>query len=224
MPIFDETVVVDTGSVDKSREVARSFGATVVEFPWCDDFSAARNMALTQCACDSVFWMDADELLSRPSRERLARLLRHGVDQDTVYLMDQVSNRLDGSLGFIEAPSPRLFANRRGIRWSGRVYERIVPSLRAAGLKFIAVNISMTHGGFAQASSAVGKLSRNKRLLEIELADDAGDPRVLLNLALTHSLIGRFTAHPDEFKAAQLDLERRALLDEIRHLREGSPE
>ena len=44
--IFDEIVVVDTGSVDRTREIARAFGAKVFDFPWIDDFAAARNAAL----------------------------------------------------------------------------------------------------------------------------------------------------------------------------------
>jgi glycosyltransferase involved in cell wall biosynthesis len=61
--LFDEIVVVDTGSVDRTGEVARSLGATVVDSPWCDDFSSARNMALSLCTCEYIFWLDADEVL-----------------------------------------------------------------------------------------------------------------------------------------------------------------
>ena len=47
--IFDEIVVVDTGSVDRTREIAREFGAQVFDFAWIDDFAAARNAALSPC-------------------------------------------------------------------------------------------------------------------------------------------------------------------------------
>src|SRR5262245_2499464 len=58
-PFMDEMVVVDTGSTDDSRQTATSLGAKVSEFPWCDDFSAARNCSLAHATGDWIFWMDA---------------------------------------------------------------------------------------------------------------------------------------------------------------------
>src|SRR5207247_1202851 len=57
--LFAQTVVADTGSADGTREVARRFGAEVVEFPWCDDFAAARNASLRHARRQWVMWLDA---------------------------------------------------------------------------------------------------------------------------------------------------------------------
>jgi glycosyltransferase involved in cell wall biosynthesis len=73
--IFDEIVVVDTGSVDRTKEIARQFGARVFEFAWIDDFAAARNAALERAAGDYVFWLDADDVVDPPEREKLRELL-----------------------------------------------------------------------------------------------------------------------------------------------------
>jgi glycosyltransferase involved in cell wall biosynthesis len=85
--IFDEIVVVDTGSVDRTRGIARGFGATVVEFAWIDDFAAARNVALDHATGDYAFWLDADDVIEPVQREILIALLeglgwddRHATD------------------------------------------------------------------------------------------------------------------------------------------------
>jgi glycosyltransferase involved in cell wall biosynthesis len=60
---FDEIVVVDTGSSDRTVEIAWSFGAHVFDFVWVDDFAAARNAALARATGDCAFWLDADDVI-----------------------------------------------------------------------------------------------------------------------------------------------------------------
>jgi glycosyltransferase involved in cell wall biosynthesis len=72
--LFDEIVVVDTGSADRTAEVARSFGARLFDFVWVDDFAAARNAALARATGDYAFWLDADDRLEPPQRDRLRAL------------------------------------------------------------------------------------------------------------------------------------------------------
>ncbi len=72
--LFDELVLVDTGSTDRTVEIARSFGAKVFNFPWVGDFAAARNAALSHASGDYAFWLDADDRVEPEERDRL-RLL-----------------------------------------------------------------------------------------------------------------------------------------------------
>jgi len=73
--LFDEIVVVNTGSTDRTREIARAFGARVFDFVWVDDFAAARNAALARGTGDYAFWLDADDVVDPPEREKLEGLL-----------------------------------------------------------------------------------------------------------------------------------------------------
>jgi hypothetical protein len=67
LPFVDEIVVVDTGSADKTRQIAKELGARLFDFAWRDDFSAARNYSLQQATGDWIFWMDADDVLPESS-------------------------------------------------------------------------------------------------------------------------------------------------------------
>ncbi len=73
--LFDEIVVVDTGSKDRTREIAREFGARVLDFVWVDDFAAARNATLARATGDYAFWLDADDVVDPPELEKSRKLL-----------------------------------------------------------------------------------------------------------------------------------------------------
>src|SRR5437899_7504934 len=72
--LVDETIVVDTGSTDGTRDLAANLGARVFEFPWVDDFAAGRNECIRHAKGDFIFWMDADERVDPSNREKLRAL------------------------------------------------------------------------------------------------------------------------------------------------------
>ena len=61
--LVDEIIVVDTGSTDRTREIAARFTSQVYDFPWQDDFSAARNASFSYASMDYCLWLDADDVL-----------------------------------------------------------------------------------------------------------------------------------------------------------------
>src|ERR1700749_3060760 len=73
----DEIVITDTGSTDRSREIAAAFGARVLERPWDDDFSAARNHSLEAATGDFILYIDADERLDAACGGTLRRTIEH---------------------------------------------------------------------------------------------------------------------------------------------------
>ena len=73
--IFDEIIIVDTGSTDRTKEIAREFGAKVFDFEWVDSFAAAMNEALSHATGDYAFWLDADDEVEPAERVRLLTLL-----------------------------------------------------------------------------------------------------------------------------------------------------
>ena len=73
--LFEEIVVVDTGSTDRTMEIAHEFGARVFDFVWVDDFAAARNAALARATGDYAFWLDADDVVDPAQRLHVETLL-----------------------------------------------------------------------------------------------------------------------------------------------------
>jgi glycosyltransferase involved in cell wall biosynthesis len=75
-PVVDEMIVVDTGSTDRTKEIARSLGAKVYDFAWTDNFSDARNFSLSKATGEWILVLDADEVISALDHEKLRELIR----------------------------------------------------------------------------------------------------------------------------------------------------
>ncbi len=73
--IYDELIIVDTGSVDNTKDIAHKYTDKVYDFEWCDDFSAARNYAFSKCTMDYIYTADADEVLDDENREKFVNLM-----------------------------------------------------------------------------------------------------------------------------------------------------
>ena len=183
---FDEIVVLDTGSKDRTIEVARSFGARVFDFVWVDDFAAARNAALARAKGDYAFWLDADDLIE-PSEprglEELLQRLRRDEQTPAFVVRCACDPGPDGAGGDTVVDHIRLFPVLEGVRWTYRVHEQILPALKRAG---VPVQWTGHHRPctLEKADRALRsrKLDRDCRILREELAERPEDAFVLFNL------------------------------------------
>jgi O-antigen biosynthesis protein len=89
-PWVDEMIVVDTGSVDETPRIVESFGAKLFHFPWCDDFSAARNESLRHATGDWLFWMDSDDTIPPECGRGLRELVENQKEPSVVAYVMQV--------------------------------------------------------------------------------------------------------------------------------------
>jgi GT2 family glycosyltransferase/tetratricopeptide (TPR) repeat protein len=182
--LVDEVVVVDTGSADRTREVAARFGARV------DSFAAARNQIIEHARGEWIFWLDADDRLDEDNRAKLRQLF----------------SRLPGGIGAYSMkclclPDPvsrtatvvdhiRLFSNYPAIRWQYRVHEQILPAVRKAGGTVRFADVVIHHTGYQDPALRGRKLQRDLRLLRLEDEEHPDDPFTLFNLGSVYQELG----------------------------------
>ncbi len=189
--LVGEMILVDTGSTDRTREVARSLGARVYDFAWVDDFAAARNESIRHATGPWVFWLDGDEALDEANRQRLRALFAGLGDAPAGYVMKQrsVSDPATGEATVFE--HVRLFPNRPQVRWKYRVHEQILPALEAVGWPLRWTDVVIDHAGYQDNALHHRKQERNLRLLQLQDAENPGDGFTLFNLGLTYNALGR---------------------------------
>jgi glycosyltransferase involved in cell wall biosynthesis/tetratricopeptide (TPR) repeat protein len=191
--LVGEMVVVDTGSTDRTKEVAAGFGAKVVNFAWCDDFAAARNESVEQATGDWVFWLDADERLDAANRNRLRAVFDSLRDERAAYLMRQLSRPAERGGSPTAVDQVRLFRRLPELRWEYRVHEQIMPAVRRAGATVRETDVVIDHGGYVAPDLRDEKLRRNMRLLEIAHAERPEEPILAFNLAWIFQKLNRPT-------------------------------
>jgi glycosyltransferase involved in cell wall biosynthesis len=177
--VVDEIVIADTGSTDASVTIARHYGARVVDVPWEDDFSVARNTALRHGRCDWVLFLDADEMLDAEAAAGISPLLTNpdvlGYDvriwNYVRTLTDRVLNRpansnphrIDATHAFpayVEHVNVRLFRRHRDIFFEGRVHEGVADRMKRLGLKVAPAHFVIHHLGIAEDGAEV----RNRKM------------------------------------------------------------
>ena len=182
--LVDEIILVDTGSTDRTKEIAAAYTEKLYEFSWIDDFAAARNFSFSQATCDYCMWLDADDILAEPDRQKFA-VLKAGLTPAVDVVMLRYNTGFDesGNVTF-SYYRERLVKNRVGMRWKGAVHE-----------------IIDTHGSRIYSDCAVThrKLhpsdpDRNLRIFETLLQKgEALDPRQQFYYARELYYHGRYT-------------------------------
>ena len=182
----DRIRITDTGSTDNTLEIAREFSAEVREFPWQDDFSAARNASIADVTEDWILTLDADDHF--PDGE--AQRLRESIDATD---KPALAFRYEIMPGHTPEPGLKLFRNGLGILYEGLIHESIRNSLaQLPDGRVEQTAIRLVHAGYAD-DVIDGKIQRNLPLLEREFrrADKAGDrmQRLSVGVDLANALI-----------------------------------
>lgn len=124
--LMDEIVIVDTGSTDRTKEIAARYTDRIYDFAWTDDFSAARNFAFSKARMDYIYSADADEVLDETNRERF-RLLKQNLLPEIEIVQMKYGNQLQfGTVyNFDEEYRPKLFKRQREFVWQEPIHESV---------------------------------------------------------------------------------------------------
>ena len=184
-----EQIIVDTGSTDRTIEIAERMGAKVFHFEWIDNFAAAKNYAIEQASGNWIAFLDADEYFTDTDAEKLIIFLKR-IQKDPEMRQNYLA--LNTSLANIDTEGntvsvidqERIFRNLPNIRYKWRIHEQLDISVD----NIVMVDeIQIKHTGYTdEALIETGKLERNARLLREELKTTPND--ITLKAYLADSL------------------------------------
>lgn len=211
--VVDEQIVVDTGSTDKTVEIAKSLGAKVFCFNWINDFSAARNFTLDKAKGDWIIFLDCDEYFSEESVPLIKdSIIKHGeksgIDALTCEFidLDVTNNRI---LSSVKNISPRIFKRKKYLRYKKRVHE-ILQDVKNNPINPVCSDVSnllkIFHTGYSEESKKEkNKDNRNLNLLAKEIEENPKDIRWILYYGKQLNSAGRKEESLDyAFKAYKL--------------------
>lgn len=125
--LVDEIIIADTGSTDATKEIAAKFTDHLYDFPWIDDFSAARNFAFSKASMDYCMWLDADDIIIDQDRAGFLEL-KQTLDPDTDVVMMKYNTGFDANgTPTFSYYRERLLKRLAGFVWQGAVHEVITP-------------------------------------------------------------------------------------------------
>ena len=206
--VAGEMVVVDTGSRDRTIDIARIFGARIYLFEWNDDFSSARNFSLSKAGYDWIIVLDADEIIASSDLELLRRITQDS-EKRTAYSFvtrnytndsgtegwqandDQYHSEQAGD-GWNPSEKVRLFPNDKRIQFKNAVHELIEPSLRRAGIPIQKCSIPIHHYGVLNQDKTARKKSNYYSLGKVKMARKNGDLPVLMECAIQAAEVGEY--------------------------------
>jgi glycosyltransferase involved in cell wall biosynthesis len=169
--IVSEMIVVDTGSTDRTVEAAQSCGAKVYHFEWIDDFSAAKNFAISKARGNWIVFLDADEYFSTDSIPRIKDVIKFA-HQNKYDFIKVFMSHLNWKTKKLETSSEniRMFRNDPHIRYVGVIHEMVIRSNYPARVLDATKQITVIHTGYSPETIQEKKKSkRNLDLLFREL-------------------------------------------------------
>jgi GT2 family glycosyltransferase/acetyltransferase-like isoleucine patch superfamily enzyme/2-polyprenyl-3-methyl-5-hydroxy-6-metoxy-1,4-benzoquinol methylase/predicted Zn-dependent protease len=205
-PVANEMIVVDTGSTDKTKEIAEAFGAQIFDIEWTNDFAVARNHSLSKAKGDWILVMDADEVISFQDYAKLKKLIskkdkivynlitRNYVNKtagdgwtcnDNTYIHEQAGR------GWFPSGKVRLFPNNEKIRFENPIHELVEYSIQKIGMGIQESGIPVHHYGELDTKKATAKDVQYYELGVQKMKESGGDFKSVWELAVQAGELGK---------------------------------
>ena len=208
-PLVDEIILVDTGSSDRTRELAELFGAQVVERPWDGDYAAARNAGLTEAHGDWILSLDADEVISPLDYALFNSTVAEAAGNLVAFTVTtrNYTSRLDPEnwqanrgeypneetgRGWMPSDKVRLFPRLPRIRFENPIHEMVEPSLKRCGIPCRELGVVVHHYGYLDEQRQQRKKEYYYQLGKKKYEESGGAPHALVELAIQAAGTGRY--------------------------------
>jgi len=186
--VVDEIIIVDTGSVDRTKDIAQTHGARILDFKWTNNFSAARNQALDCVNTGWIMHLDADECLHAETSAILKQIVnRTSADALTINVRNYQS--ASDMVKYIDDPQVRLFRADRGYRYEQAVHEQISHSILREDGKMESTDLVIEHFGYMD--DPADKAERNLPIMEDALKNDPDSPYLNFKMGETLKALNR---------------------------------
>ena len=219
LALYDwEIVVVDTGSTDRTVEIARKYTPNIFHFDWVNDFSAARNYSISKASNDYILVVDCDEYLE--ADDKTHEIIQHLTEQISSVQIGML-NRFSPSADLDSSPamsaatevsSPLVkehiarFFHKKYTHYEGTIHEQLA-SLQGDRPEFVSIPLSFYHVGYSTTKLKEEKANRNISMLETELKMNPASPYILFQLGQSYFGLSDYErALPYFEKALALDV------------------
>lgn len=190
-PCGFEIVVVDTGSTDRTKEIAARYADQLLDFTWCDDFSAARNFSLQAASNNWIFMMDCDETVKEIDVEELNYFRKHLSDKVGSVSRENLVTE-NGILTLNNIDYTERFFNKKLYRYTGLIHEQLTP-IRGHDIPALLLRTTLLHTGYDMTpEERAAKYRRNFTLLEKQAQTDPENPYLYYQLGKSCEILEDF--------------------------------
>lgn len=207
-PLVNEMIIIDTGSIDRTKDIAQAFGAKKFDFQWTDDFSQARNFSLSQATGKWILVLDADEVISFVDHDSLRGVVERSASEPFAYQFiirnyiipmnvgwtaNNGRYREEAGTGWFPSMTVRLFPNDKHIRFENPVHEFLYNSLSNTGMIIKDCEIPIHHYGNLNSVKTVKKGEEYYRIGKHKISEKSGqDITAFEEMAVQAAALGKY--------------------------------